>query len=230
MSPDDPRARPAQRAWPHLRAAFFLFHVVAVTLLALPAPSGGMDRRTWSDPTVKAEFDAWRGRLAAIGVELDARSFEDQLFASASAFMDLRAQVLAPFKPYHLYFGTWQSWRMFIAPHTHPTRLEIAVREGEAWRTVFFERSAEATWMRDVLDNDRMRSALFRYAWKNYASTWKEFGGWVAQRAAEDFPDADAVRLRYYRTTTRSAAEVRAGEAEVGEWLPPLVLKLEGRR
>ena len=64
-SPRDARPSPAARgrAWPHIRALLISVHVLAVILGALPAPSGGMKRGAWRDPTVQDEFAAWRGRL-----------------------------------------------------------------------------------------------------------------------------------------------------------------------
>jgi hypothetical protein len=212
--------------WPHARAALIGLHLFAITAMALPAPAGGLDRRTWAEPTVQAEFASWRARLASVGLQTDAATFEDNLFATMSAFMSARDVVLRPFHPYYAWCGTWQSWRMFIAPHTHPARLEIAVREGGAWRVVYLERSDEAIWRRDTFDQDRMRSAIFRFSWPNYQPSYKRFAGWVARNAAVDFPDADQVRVRFFRSTTRTPEQVRAGAAEEGEWTLVQIQKL----
>jgi hypothetical protein len=198
--------------WPHLRAGLIGLHVVAVTVVALPAPVGGMDRRLWADPTVQAEFRAWRGRLAAVGVELSAAEFEDRLFGAASGLMAARSAAIAPFEPYYDHFGTWQSWRMFVAPHTHPSRLVVEVRRDGAWAEVFRERSPTATWMRPVLAQDRVRSAIFRYAWPNYKSSYKRFARWVAERALADHPGADAARVRFERQASPTPTQARAGE------------------
>ena len=49
-----PSDRPS--AWAHIRTLFIAVHLLAITLMALPAPSGGMSRSAWKDPTVQAEF------------------------------------------------------------------------------------------------------------------------------------------------------------------------------
>lgn len=197
--------------WPHLRAVLILVHLVAVTALALPAPGGGMDRRTWREPTVQAEFAAWRARLLAFGVVVEPKAFEDALWAGSVALMDARSKVLAPFQPYYDLTGTHQSWRMFVAPHLHPARLHIDVRRGGEWSPVFIERDDTAVWKRSVLDNDRLRSFIFRLSWPNYRSSYRAFVTWVGDRAAEDFPDADAVRVRFATARTLTPQEVLRG-------------------
>jgi hypothetical protein len=197
--------------WPHVRAGLVVLHVVAITLVALPAPVGGMDRRLWADPTVQAEFRAWRGRLAAVGLELSAQEFEDRLFDAAAGLMDAREAVIAPFVPYYDHCGTWQSWRMFVAPHTHPSRLVVEVQRDGAWEEVFRERSSTATWMRPILAQDRLRSAIFRYSWANFKGSYKRFARWVSERALADHPGAQAARVRYERQASPTPEQARAG-------------------
>ena len=38
------------------RAVFVAYHIVAITLQALPAPAGGMSRTAWKEPTVQGEI------------------------------------------------------------------------------------------------------------------------------------------------------------------------------
>lgn len=209
-----------------VRTALVLLHVLAISLMALPAPAGGMSKSAWKEPTVQAEFVSWRGRLAAIGVELTPEEFEDNLWTFASGVMEVRSVVLAPFEPYYDYFGTWQSWRMFVAPHTYPANLHIDVRVDEEWKPVYVGRSAEHAWMRDFFDHDRVRSAVFRYSWKKYSSTYRAFTKWIARRAAVDFPEADKVRVRYFRTQTPSPEQTLADEEPEGSFILNRVLPL----
>ena len=204
--------------WPHLRAAFVLFHLVAVTLMALPAPGGGIDRKQWADPTVQAEFHAWNARFDALGVQMTETQFEDRLYRIGKAVMNVREKALAPFKPYYKYCGTDQSWRMFVAPHTFPERLHIEVEEHGEWRPVYIERDDQATWRRYQFDHDRVRSAIFRHAWARYRATYVQFADWTAVQARRDFPEATRVRLRYWKQRTPSAEEVRRGFEPEGDW------------
>lgn len=197
----------------HLIAALAALHLLAVVLMAMPAPGGGMNRSTWKDPTVQGEFAAWSERLRALGLDLGQQELEDQAWRFAQAWMGARARVLAPFKPYYRYAGTVQSWRMFVAPHRFPTRLEIAVQEGGAWRVVYRERDPDAAWRGRWLDHDRFRSVIFRFGWKPYRTIYRQFGAWIAGHAARDFPEADRARVYLVRYRTLSPEQVRAGEA-----------------
>ena len=202
----------------HLRAAFVLFHLVAITLMALPAPGGGLDRKQWGDPTVQAEFRAWNGRFHALGLHMTDAQFEDRLYVAARAVTDVRSVVLKPFGPYYRMCGTSQSWRMFVAPHTYPERLHIDLEEHGAWRPLYIERHPTATWRGAQLDHDRVRSAIFRYAWSRYKSTYVQFADWTAEQARSDFPEATRIRLRYWKQRSPSAAEVRRGFEPKGQW------------
>jgi hypothetical protein len=197
-----------------LRAAFIALHVVAITLIALPAPVGATNRATWKEPTVQAELAVWRGRLAWLGFPSEPAAFEDALHARAVELLAVRTALLTPFLPYYRYAGTSQSWRMFVAPHTHPARLEVAVERDGAWTTVFRERDATATWNRRVFEQDRARSLLFRMSWANYRTEYIALADWIGRQAAADFPDATKVRVRFMKRATPSAAAVRAGEGE----------------
>ena len=56
-----------RRARAHATAALVFLHIFAITLIALPAPGGGMNRRAWKEPTVRDELQAWQGRTATRG-------------------------------------------------------------------------------------------------------------------------------------------------------------------
>ena len=211
--------------WPHIRAALVAVHVLAVVLMAFPAPSGGMRRSAWKDPTVQAELHTWADRLGQ-----DREAFEDRLWGVAVGFMDARKTVLKPFQPYYRYVGTTQSWRMFVAPHRFPGRLHIDVREDGAWRTVYVARDPELDWLGHKIDHDRMRSAIFRFAWKHYRKWFRDFADWLAVEAARDFPEAELVRLRYYKYRTLSPDEAAAGMEPEGDWLRGEVRQLEPLR
>jgi hypothetical protein len=212
--------------WPHARAALVALHLVVVTLMALPAPGGGMNRAAWDDPTVQGEFSAWTGRLERLGVHMTVDEFEDHLWRFAVPFMSAREKVLAPFMPYYRYCGTWQSWRMFVAPQRYPARLYVEVQREGVWTPIYVERSREYTWRAWQLDHDRVRSAVFRYSWKTYRKHWLGFSEWVLTKAAEDHPDAQAVRTRYFRYQTLSPEDAREGTLVDGTFGPPVVKKI----
>jgi hypothetical protein len=207
------------KLWPHVRAALLLFHVTAVVLAAVPAPEGGMQKSAWKDPTVQGEFDAWYTRARQLGYRGDRTEFEEGLWAFAVRYARTRGDILTPFKPYYKYFGTGQGWRMFVAPHRFPARLTIDVRRNGEWESVYVERSRTEVWLAPILDHDRLRSATFRYSWPQYGKTYGQFCAWIQKRARVDFPDADRLRVRYFKFRSRSPEEVRANEPEDGKWI-----------
>ena len=198
-----------RRFFPQLRALFVAFHLVAIVLMAIPAPSGGMQRSTWADPTVQTEFGFWARRMTSWGYSINAKELEQRLWDFAVRYMDIRKRVLAPVSPYIDYTGSTQSWRMFVAPHRFPARLEISVREDMKWKLVYRERDPDATWLGRKLDHDRFRSAIFRFAWKPYRRYYEQFTEWTARHAAVDFPEADQVRILFTTRRTPDPEEVR---------------------
>ncbi|HZT79797.1 MAG TPA: hypothetical protein VFA26_06235 [Gemmataceae bacterium] len=216
--------------FPHLRGLLVALHLLAVTLLALPAPEGGMDRATWKDPTVQDELAAWAGRLDGWGVHVTPPELEDRLWQFSADYMHARETVLRPFGPYYEYCGTYQSWRMFVAPHRYPTRLHIDVHEHGEWRPAYVERDAQHDWLGRQLDSYRFRSAIFRFGWHGYERDYGRFADWVAGHAARDFPDADRVRVRLAKYRTLSPEEVREGREPEVEFVQPVERRLEGRR
>ena len=214
-SPPPPPRRPAalaRQGWPHVRALLVLAHLLAILAVAVPAPAGGMRRTAWKAPTVQAELPAWATRFRSAGVEVSDAEFEDRLWRFASRYMDVRGGLLDPLRPYYRYAGTSQSWRMFVAPHRHPSRLEVAVKQGADWEVVYLQARPGADWMQPVLEHDRTRSVLFRYAWKSFRGSYKKLARWLAVRAFQDFPDATEVRVRWLKQQTPSPREVRAGD------------------
>jgi hypothetical protein len=197
--------------WAWIRAVFIAFHLTAITLMAFPAPSGGMSKKAWKQPTVQAEFRAWRERLARMGVEMSPDEFEARLWGLATGFMTARTRALKPFAPYYRYCGTSQSWRMFVAPHRFPARLELRIEEGGRWRTIYEMRHPEHDWYAAHFDHDRMRAGVFRYGWPQYASHYKRFSEFYARRALADFPEATAFESRFFSYRTLSPDEASAG-------------------
>jgi hypothetical protein len=186
-------------------------HLFAVTFLALPSASGGMNRKAWSDPTVQGEFVAWAGRLRSYGIDVTSRELEDTMWSFATSYEGLRDTVLTPLRPYLRATGSWQSWKMFVAPHRYPSRMEIDIDRGSGFETIYVERSGRYDWRRWWFDHDRVRSAVFRYGWPHYRSSRTTFVDWVARHAAADFPGATRVRVSFVSYRSPSPEEVKAG-------------------
>jgi len=228
---DTPPAQPL--GWfAHLRAFLIALHLMAITLLALPAAGEGLSRWAWQDPTVQEELADWTARLNRWGYPVTQAEFEDDLWNVASAYESARGRPVALFGHYYGLCGTFQSWRMFAGPHRYPSRLLIDVDEDGTWRPVYVQRDPEHAWLARQLDHYRMRPFLYRLSWYLYAEfdDFSQLSHWVARQAAHDFPQAGRVRVRFFKFHTPTPADARAGRAITGEFVPEMVLSLEAGR
>lgn len=218
-------------AWRHVAVVLIGIHVVAVFLHAMPSPGSGLRRADWDQPTVQGEFETWAGHLGGLGIEITSEELQDRVYVFAKGYQDGYAALTDPFKPYYRTCGTWQSWRMFVAPHKYPSKLQIRVRIDNRWVPVYEARSTVLTWRGYQLDHERMRAALFRYGWgRKYPGTWNAFARWIAREAAADFPQADQVNLRFIHYRTPSPEEVRAGEVPDVEYTRSVRFRLDEYR
>jgi hypothetical protein len=220
--------RPVKERWPTIRAVLIGYHVIAVCVLGFPAPAGVMDKSAWKEPSVQNELRIWAERANSVGFSWTQDEFEQLLWDFSKTFLAGRKEVLRPFVPYAEYLGTRQDWRMFSAPHRYPSRNEIHVRIGGEWKPVFVSRSDEHTWNRFLFDHHRIRRLNFLHAWKKYGRRYKTFTHFVARKAAADFPEADQVRVRFYKYRTPTPEERRAGhDGFDGKYIHRRVHKLD---
>ena len=202
-------------SWKHLRAALVLAHILAMVLLAIPAPVGGTDRATWKNPTAQLEFATYAGFLG-----LPPAEFEDKLYALAIFYMDLRAIWLRPVEPYVRITGTEQPWRMFVGPDRFPPRFQVQFRPaGAEYVTLYEERSEQYDWHEEFFRQERVRSYTYRYAWPEYGYSQAQNCTWLARRVFAEKPEAAEVRCRFWKQKTPSPEQVLAGAPlEPGGW------------
>lgn len=214
--------------WPHLRAAFISFHLLAILLDASPDPSVGMNRSAWKDPTVRREFDSWAKML---GVEEPV--FEDFLWNTAVKTVAVRKVVMTPFTPYLRFTGTQQAWQMFVAPHRYPTRLQLQVHPNgeslkeEVWQTVFEERSSTFTWHEERFGSERLRASIFRWGWPNYQEAWHRACKIFASELLAEHPEADMARCRFRKVESPSPEAIRENKVDPGKWVYSISVKRE---
>jgi len=219
---------PQRSLWSNVRGVLIALHVAAVVIGAFPAPVGGLDKAAWSEPTVQAELDTWHGLLQGGGLQSDRAEFEADLYRLAGMWVRSRKHVVKPFQPYYRYLGVEQSWRMFVAPHKHPSRLQVQVRSGEsdAWETLFEQDNPDYSWRSHQLLHTRMRSCLFRYSWPGYRKNFKALSRWVGREVSQERPDASHVRLQWLRRRTAGPAKMRAGDRPPEKVVRPIVVDL----
>jgi hypothetical protein len=207
-------------SWKHVRAALLALHVVAVVLSALPSPAGGLNRKNWKDPTVQGELRAWAERFG-----MEQAAFEERIFGFAVAYQEGLDTLLAPVSAYEEWTHQAQSWKMFVAPHRFPARMQLQVEEAGTWRTVFEERSGEHTWNATILGLERLRASIFRWSGPGFQKPWSQACDSFAARLFADFPDATAVRCRFHKVRSPSPEEARAGEPIEGAWVYPVLVR-----
>ena len=217
--------------WPHVVALYVLFHVAGTVISSAPSTDGLMKRSYWKNPTVQDEFAAWSQLLQGWGIDIDAAELEARAWRLAESWERIHTKAKSPFRRYQRYTGTYQSWRMFVAPHRYPTRLHVDMRTAEGeWTPLYVRGSAEFTWRGRQLGHIRMRSALFNYFWNRRPGDYDQFVRWLATRAAEDHPNAVEIRVRTYSFHTLSPQEVRSGQQPDGSFTRSTTLSAEALR
>lgn len=193
-----------------VRDVALALHLFLITWMAIPAPGRGLPPGAWKDPVVRAEAAAWAERLSSLGVAWTV----DDVLATASHWGRnadaVRNAVLVPAEPYFRWCGTWQSWRMFVAPQREPMRMRVDVHGARGWRTVYQEGGPES-WNGRALRHERFRATVFALGWPGREDLRLRFADALSHAARQDFPEADGLRLRLQRQRTLRPEMVREG-------------------
>jgi hypothetical protein len=184
-------------------------------LSAIPSPEGGMNRQNWKERTVQAEFAMWAARFG-----MQEPVFEDRLWAFASVYQHVLDVILTPVDEWEDLSGMSQSWKMFVAPHRFPSRLQIQARTSPdaEWETVFEERSETAMWHAEIFDTERLRSAIFRWSWPNFVRSYHNACEAFANLLFAERADVQAMRCRFQTGASPSPEEVREGRIPKKTW------------
>ena len=206
-----------KRAWPHARAAFVLFHLLMIFLVAFPAPVGGLDRALWKDPTAQQEFASWSKLF-----HVDQAAFEEFLYQAAVTYMQGRDAVIRPFVRYVGWTGCDQPWRMFVGPQRYPSRFQIQVHRkdqpAEEWETLFEEHSPKHRWHADLFNEERLRSQIFRWTWPSFSGEYQVACAYLARLEFSEDPTAADLRCRFWHTQSPSPEQVRSHSEPGGSW------------
>jgi hypothetical protein len=140
--------------WPQIRAALIAFHIVAMLLVAFPAPAPAGLNANLDDPNLNVHLRPW-ARL----FHSDTRSFAKRIFAIGKTWLDVRERVIGPFEKYLDTAGAIQSWHMFSAPNHMPPRFVLeGRRRGGDWQ--FVSGLPAGDWHRSFFTSERVRSLL----------------------------------------------------------------------
>ena len=166
-----------------------------------------MAKQDWAHPTVQAEFKQWTAVLNGAGLNITQSELEAELWSLATQITTLRNATLSPFRKYYRYVGADQNWRLFVAPHMFPSRLEIDVQVDDTWTPVYRVFDGPK-WMGHLIENGRFRPSIFRYSWGRYKGQYNRFTHFLRAQAHEDFPEATAIRFRWWRYPLPSHTDI----------------------
>lgn len=203
-------------AWPHLRAALILGHVLTLVMLSLP---GGyvVDKRRWSTPDNQSDLAGWAEKARRLGFHVTNAELEARLFAVATAYASVMGPASAPFRQYAHWTGTHQGWVMFSSPQRHPREIHVDVIDGKGLATPLHRPRSDATpWRRAELDHDRFRKLSSRFGKGVADGAFDDVARWLAKRAFEDVPSAVRIRVSLVRYDLLPPERLRAGEVPVG--------------
>lgn len=198
--------------WPEVRAALLAFHVLAVSLLAIPGASINSARGLQSR-TVQADVADWAGWLGVERAELSGtlRSLLDAYVAAR--------WVLAPFEIYGQLTGAKQGWAMFASPQRHPSELHIEGRFAEGpWVFLYRPHDDQATFMGDFLRHNRVRKFTGRFARAARSSHHDGLAAYLARRACEEKQGLTEVRVALWSYPALDRAAVARGERPRGKY------------
>ncbi len=195
--------------WPAIRAALIALHILAIVVVSFPGSGKLGDRRRWKLARSQQEIALWAERLSRWGWSWTAPEFEAALWDLAQDYLAVRNTLAAPFAPYVALAGVSQTWGLFRAPTRTPYALCIDIAQDGAWITISESRSADAAYLRALLDNNRMRKQVGRTG--RDPALFADVARWLGRRALADHPAATAVRVRVEQRDSLPPDALREG-------------------
>lgn len=213
--------------WPHVIAAFVIFHALANTVNVVPNVARALDRRSWADARIQREMRVWSGRFG-----LEPEELEERLYDLAVGYHEVRSAITRPFEPYMDLTGMRQSWLMFNAGTEESDRFGVRMRRCELadpcyWEPLYVHADPEHDWRAAQLGHPRVRSMIFRWGWPSYHERYEGGCRAIAAMAFDDFSDAEVVQCRFERTFLASPPNP---DPPPPEWGRPLTFRREELR
>lgn len=211
-------------AWPHVRAALVLFHVLSVVVLSLPGPAIS-SQAAWNTRVAKTDLDDWSRSLGS-----DPEGFRSTLRSVALGYIAVRDALAAPFGPYASYAGLTQAWSMFASPQRNPTELHLIGDVGRGFDVPLFRPHDEsAALFSDLLNHNRLRKLRGRFGRRNPGKSYAELARYLARDACA--ARSDLVRVEVALWVYRSLGHVdrAAGKVPQGKYEDELVFECEKR-
>ena len=211
-----------------------LFHVVGVTLMALPTPSGYMNSALWTDPNLTSQFDTWARLLTRVGIEMTGEEVKERSRRAGMAIQSTRQMVLTPFEPYLNAVGARQSWRLFAAPGRVPARLQVDISDAatgeDSWQQLYLTGDEPYAWRPELFTHHRFRKLMTRTTRRGDEPRFERLARWFAAETAKDFPEAKRVRFTLTRDRIPPPDQLADGVVGKRERTRARVLPLQGFR
>ncbi|MFK7930262.1 MAG: hypothetical protein AB8H79_18890 [Myxococcota bacterium] len=172
--------------------------VTVIAALPMPGPSA---KKLMKDEAGLQELRQWVGILGAWGWHTDEETLGEQVMVLAKTSRSARNTVVDPCRPFFRLTGTWQGWGLFAYPDTHPHSLHVQVAPARGgYDSVYESRDPDLRWMGTTLHFRRVR-ALYNPD-RKAPGPYRYFTRWLSERAFEDYPDAERVRVSFTRQRT----------------------------
>jgi hypothetical protein len=203
-APPPARAPLRPRDW--LRLAFVAAHVWAVAIPAIPSPPSRLSVEELSKRGAKRTLAAWRGMLAAAGVELSHEQAARGVARVANRAIAARNLLSKPMEPYRRLSGARQSWRMFSQVSDRTARLEVWERRNGVLEPLYIALDPAHQWRGRTLRAERMRAYTNLFVSKTGRPSYVALVEWLAcLRKAE--PEAgEGMRVQMQRLQIPSPA------------------------
>ena len=120
LGPDSRRRAPLRA----VRSRWLAFHLLAVTLVAMPAPKP-LTEQLLKRPSVAQEITRWHERLQGLGYGSDRATFEATVARVSDDWARKRKALLSPLSEYLRLIRVRQGWYMFTAPDRVPERYRV---------------------------------------------------------------------------------------------------------
>jgi hypothetical protein len=199
--------------WPHLRAGFVLFQILAIATMALPGPVVG-NEKAWNTRNAKADIDDWSRSLGS-----DPDAFRGTLKSVATGYVAVRGVLTAPFRSWASWTSTTQSWAMFASPQRSPAELHV---DGDAGRgfdvSLYRPHDDAASLYAEFFDHNRMRKFRGRFGRRTIGRTYDQFASWLGKRVCLERPELSRVRVSLYLYKSPTPEEERRGVVHEGKY------------
>ncbi|MGF1508730.1 MAG: hypothetical protein ACFB9M_04420 [Myxococcota bacterium] len=178
--------------------ASFIYLLLGIFVLSLPRPEKVSVRRRWDTDKTQMEFQKISESLGRLGFDVTAEDIDDFLWPIARNYGFFIRKAREPYSWLMRRLGFFQSWRMFSQPNIRMTTIllvELDAGDARGFVPIFRPLSSEYNWRWKQFEHERMRKFVDKAVSKPRESRYAALGDWIAQRAAEDFPRAERVRM-----------------------------------